>query len=172
MVCFSLSHVFYHATDILPRASRHPLEPVNIGFAADPLKHNRHPSKRPELEPLARRRQLKISCDDVHKVDADLDAPRRRQQAAIHYGVFDDLFGEYHRFYPAQDVPIFFSQKNSETVSPIYCGNVISADIALVRNLFWFSKLICWCFNAYCVSCNVGQCEINVPNLFFCVVHL
>lgn len=108
------------------------ISPVDIGFATDPPKRMRNVPRNPELEPLARRRELKLSAEYVHNVQIDKEAPHRRQVAADHYGIFADLFSQPHQFCPVVELQIFYPQPSSNYVNPVYCGNFISPKLAQV----------------------------------------
>lgn len=108
------------------------IEPVNIGFKADLPKRAHKAVRRPELELLARRRQLKVVSDEIHNQDECCESPFRRFLAAEHYGIFKDLFGPHHYFIPILDVPVFYPIVNSSDVVPVYYGNQISPGTAMV----------------------------------------
>eukprot|EP00108_Taenia_solium_P011287 TsM_000613500 transcript=TsM_000613500 gene=TsM_000613500 len=119
----------------------HPIDPVNIGFKVDPPKRAHKAGRRPELEFLARRRQLKIVADEVHNQDESCESPFRRLLAAEHYGIFKDLFGSHCYFIPIVDVPVFYPLVNSSNVVPVYYGNQISPGSAMGEPLIDFSRL-------------------------------
>lgn len=118
-----------------------PIEPVNIGFKYDPPNRVQKSSRKVELEALARRRQLKISADEVHSHEEDQESPLRRYHAAVHYGIFKDLFGPLAYFTPIIDVPVFYPIKNSSNVVPVYIGNQITAEVSQSEPLVDFSRL-------------------------------
>lgn len=119
-----------------------PIEPVDIGFKYDPPKRVQNSSRRLDLEPLARRRELKISPDEIHTHKEDLEAPLRRYQAAKHYGIFKDLFGPLAYFTPVLDVPVFYPLASPSKVVPVYHGNHITPEDSKVWSLLLYPFLV------------------------------
>uniref|UniRef100_A0A5K3F2A1 Large ribosomal subunit protein mL38 n=1 Tax=Mesocestoides corti TaxID=53468 RepID=A0A5K3F2A1_MESCO len=130
---------FIYFSDVAP--AQQSLEPVDIGFKFDPPKRTHKIIKRPELEPLARRKELKVKIDEVHNADEDVESPIRRSLAACHYGIFSDLFGPPHQFNPVVDLPIFYPLANSSDVIPVFCGNYVSPENAMDEPLVDLSRL-------------------------------
>ncbi|VDL59702.1 unnamed protein product [Hymenolepis diminuta] len=144
-----------------------PIEPVNIGFKHDPPNRVQKSSRNVELEALARRRQLKISTDEVHSHEEDQESPLRRYHAAVHYGIFKDLFGPLAYFTPVIDVPIFYPIKNSSNVIPVYIGNQITAEVSQSEPLVDFSQLpekSLWTLIMTCPDEPFSKSDENEPN--------
>ncbi|VDN15308.1 unnamed protein product [Dibothriocephalus latus] len=115
------------------------VDSVNIGFttkspsgriAADSIRKRRQAN----LEPLARKRLLKVPLERIHQPEEDLEAPARQMMAAKHYGIFEDLFGAPHYFLPVAPLHVFYSleDQDPDSVQPVFYGNHISASHAKV----------------------------------------
>ncbi|KAH9280042.1 39S ribosomal protein L38, mitochondrial [Echinococcus granulosus] len=117
------------------------LDSVNIGFKVDLPKRAHKADRRPELEPLARRRQLKVSINEIRNLAGVCESPSQRLLAADHFGIFKDLFGPQYYFIPILDVPIFYPLVNSSDVVPVCYGNQISPRNAMIEPLVDFSRL-------------------------------
>ncbi|CAL8071145.1 unnamed protein product [Calicophoron daubneyi] len=134
------------------------LDPVDIGlpYVSSSSKSRAHThSKRPELEPAARKHTLKIPLDLVHSVTEDRQAPMRLLSVAKHYDIFNALFGSPHFFVPQFNIGVYYNlpeehkspktdkvtssldepkQKEITTV-PVYMGNIIAAQHAMQKPL-------------------------------------
>lgn len=148
-------------------SSEQPIEPVNIGFKFDPPKRVQRSSRKPELESLARRRQLKVSVEQVHSPEEDLEMPLRKYNAALHYGIFKDLFGPLAYFTPVLDIPIFYSLENTSEVVPVCSGNQITAQVSQSEPLVDFSHLpknSLWTLIMTCPDEPFSESDAAVPN--------
>ncbi|TGZ61024.1 hypothetical protein CRM22_008199 [Opisthorchis felineus] len=126
------------------------LEPVDIGlpFSAPPLSSQRFHSKRPDLEPAARKRQLTVPIDSVHSALEDTQAPLRRLSAARHFDIFNALFGPPHFFVPQINFDVYYphfaadvqpssgsAAPESISVVPVFSGNLITPKSGMVPPL-------------------------------------
>lgn len=84
----------------------------------------------PNLERLARLRQLDVSLEDVEKEWAAFGfASQHIKTIADHYGIFEHLFGDAF-FYPEVMLDVGYVQ-NDEVIVPVYRGNIVKPREAL-----------------------------------------
>ncbi|XP_044732669.1 39S ribosomal protein L38, mitochondrial [Chrysoperla carnea] len=106
---------------------------VDIGFPqksvsrseelAKRISHAKEQRKNPELEKLARSKQLKVNLDDVNAEWLQTSGPYQIRRIAEHYGVFEHLFGEAY-FTPRTILNITYPVSDDE-VLPVYYGNLL-----------------------------------------------
>ncbi|CAH8516164.1 unnamed protein product [Schistosoma turkestanicum] len=146
------------------------LGPVDIGLPYVCPKESAVFSKRLDLEHQARKRTLQVPLDVIHSPSEDHQAPVRRLNIAQHYGIFNSLFGPPHIFFPVVNFGIeYFKPEDGEPnisdkskckddqstthVQPVFCGNLISANIAMnspyidlstaPNNFYWTLLMTC-----------------------------
>lgn len=67
---------------------------------------------------------MKVDLNLVEKEWISSTKPVHLKVLAEHYGIFQDLFGDYAFFYPVVHMNIAYSL-NSETYSPVIAGNLL-----------------------------------------------
>ncbi|KRT83841.1 hypothetical protein AMK59_3674, partial [Oryctes borbonicus] len=114
---------------------------VDIGFPAETQSRSEVLKKRlettkvnknnPELEKLARTRQLLLDLDEVQNEWLYTEGPTHIKTIADHYGVYQDLFGDAY-FMPRVPLKVSFGDL------PVYYGNMIKPSEAKWKpNIFY-----------------------------------